>query len=419
MDDKKKIEMDRKQVEEALARKLGEALNRLSPRDSAGCPDATVLAAYQERSLQPDEIARCENHFAECSRCRKILNVLAAAGDAPLAEKVVAEIGKAAAAKIPTSGESGIGKKSSPRVIGWPIRWLAPALGVAVVLALWFVVRPPWRTTGPNPSETLVAQAPTNEVQPEPILHDQAPLPKVEPKQKPESENAAKAKSAVGSEKKSLTESNRAAKEVPVPASPPPPPPQNVQLQEALNGRAAAPMVADNISNLPAPDKQVVGEASREIAQPAVRIAGEMAKSARRDQGVSLALEATKESEISIPSRSGKVMWRVGKAGRIERSTDSGRTLALQTSPSQQDWLAGSAPSDTVCWLVGRSGSIARTLDGEHWITLTSPPLAAGASGQSPDWIGVTAINAQIATITSSSQQRYMTQDGGQTWQLQ
>jgi photosystem II stability/assembly factor-like uncharacterized protein len=118
-----------------------------------------------------------------------------------------------------------------------------------------------------------------------------------------------------------------------------------------------------------------------------------------------------------LKAPSGSILWRAGKGGMIERSTDAGKTWVSQSSPSQQDWLAGAAVSDTFCWLVGRNGAIARTTDGEHWISVISPPLATGSSGKLPDWVGVTATGAQAAVVTSGDQQRYVTDDGGQTWQ--
>ena len=50
---------------------------------------------------------------------------------------------------------------------------------------------------------------------------------------------------------------------------------------------------------------------------------------------------------------SGSTLWRAGKGGIIERSTDAGKTWVPQTSPTQEDWLAGAAVSDTVCWVGG------------------------------------------------------------------
>jgi len=105
--------------------------------------------------------------------------------------------------------------------------------------------------------------------------------------------------------------------------------------------------------------------------------------------------------------------------GRIERSTDAGRTWILQKSPLQEEWLAGAAASDTMCWVVGRNGAIARTTDGSHWKKIASPRLALDSSGKYPDWISISAAGAQTATITASDQRHYETQDGGKTWKAQ
>src|SRR5712671_6704963 len=94
MDSQKRDESRDRRREEALARRVGDALDQLAHRDAGECPDAELVAAYHERSLQPDEIARWENHFATCTRCRKVLQVLAASVDTPLDEKEVAHLGQ-------------------------------------------------------------------------------------------------------------------------------------------------------------------------------------------------------------------------------------------------------------------------------------------------------------------------------------
>src|ERR1700674_1807411 len=99
MDSQKRDEARDRRREETLARRVGDALDQLAHRDAADCPDAELIAAYHEKSLQPDEIARCENHFAICGRCRKILAVLAAAVEAPLSEQEVARLGELVAAE--------------------------------------------------------------------------------------------------------------------------------------------------------------------------------------------------------------------------------------------------------------------------------------------------------------------------------
>src|SRR3977135_2717426 len=101
MDSQKRDESRDHRREEALARRMGDALDRLDHRGAGECPDAELIAEYHEKSLQPDEIARWEGHFAICGRCRKILAVLAATAEEPLAEKEVTHLGELVAASRP------------------------------------------------------------------------------------------------------------------------------------------------------------------------------------------------------------------------------------------------------------------------------------------------------------------------------
>jgi photosystem II stability/assembly factor-like uncharacterized protein len=138
-----------------------------------------------------------------------------------------------------------------------------------------------------------------------------------------------------------------------------------------------------------------------------------------RDYQSLLKLDAAGELPVQVKTPSGKILWRAGKVGNIQRSADAGRTWILQTSPSQEDWLAGAAASDKICWMVGRNGAIAWTTNGKHWKKIAPPPAAADASGKLPDWIEITAAGAREATITASDQRHYVTQDGGKTWRAQ
>lgn len=162
MDSQNKDESRARLREEALARRMGEALDRISVTGARECPDAALIAAYYERALQPEELEQWEGHFAGCSRCRKILAVLAASIDAPLAETEVARLGELVAVARPASGVPPVrpSKVIKSNRFDWRTRWLAPALGVAAVLSVWFALRAPWRASVQGPSDTLITQAP-------------------------------------------------------------------------------------------------------------------------------------------------------------------------------------------------------------------------------------------------------------------
>jgi hypothetical protein len=495
MDSQKKDESRDRRREEALARRMGEALDRLESRDSNECPDAEMIAAYHERALQPDEIAQWESHFAECSRCRKILLVLAASVDAPLAEKEVAHLGQrvrtllgargesvaVAAAHPPRAASPRTAEPARPNRLDWRVRWLAPAFGVAAALAVWFAMRPPWRTTDQNPSGTLVAQVAKNEPPQNAELKDSERFSKVAPQKKSEADaltrkdeavsrvpstnpapesllrNRAAGSNAIGgiapsssltadalqNLRKEKNESKGGFAGTPGPPSPrvapstpaPAPPQAQAQLAEPrrsvteVPGSAAQTVVvtgeAAEVTTrpsakpaAPAGDKQAVVEQAETARETGARAAANLPVAGRDFKALSK-LDSTAESAALIRTTSGSTSWRVGKGGRIERSADAGRTWILQASPLQEDWLAGTATSDTICWIVGRNGAIARTTDGERWEKIVPPPLAADLSGKLPDWITITTAGAQIATITASDQRRYATQDGGKSWRVQ
>ena len=479
MDAKGKDDSRIRQREEMLARRMGEARDRLNADDAGACPDAEIIAAYSDEALDPKEMAQWEGHFAACDRCRKILRVLAAASEAPLAEQEVAELGaKIAAARTPVDFAQAKTALERPAPIASRARWLAPALGVAAVLAVWFVMRPPWRGAEQNPSTTLVAQAPKDEIAPNPIpvendrLSTNAPTAdrkaasespadqsnlKTAPSNSQRSNSpvdvlggaladSARAKDspavggAVGNlqaekKAKSLSEPQEtpafAASSSAPPAAPGPaaaaPVPQMVTPQSMAKAapRKESADASQNAANSTQAenslrrDKQEM-EVQRQDAQiaggaVAQKAPGAPATAGRTNEAFAVSRLAKSDSVV-LKSALGSALWRGGKGGRIERSTDGGKTWIALGSPSTEDWLAGVAVSDTVCWLAGRHGALARTIDGQSWQRVTPPAQAAGADGSQPDWTALTTSDAANVTITASDGRKFSTTDGGQTW---
>jgi hypothetical protein len=111
---------------------------------------------------------------------------------------------------------------------------------------------------------------------------------------------------------------------------------------------------------------------------------------------------------IAVPGS--KVIWRVGRSGLIEFSSDSGTSWSRQTSSALADLITGSAPSEQVCWIVGRAGTVLLTTDaGAHW-KLLSPPMPDDLGGiQASDALHARAWN-------SLNTKSFETTDGGVTW---
>jgi photosystem II stability/assembly factor-like uncharacterized protein len=466
MDSKMRDESRNQRREEALARRLGDALDKAAVRGTETCPDAELIAAYHERGLGPEEAARCETHFAACSRCRKILAVLAASAETPLAEIEVARLGElVAATRASREAATQAAIPARPKLLLWRARWLAPALGVAAVLAVWFALRPPWRAMDQEPSGTLVAQAPKNEslppaappavdqfssaapakqlqadaTTPSRILKDQSADKAESAKTAAEGlaksrlddgrandRLAPKAKDAEGTltdQKKEQAEVNSAmaaAPSPPLPAAAPPRAITQAQLNSAGQPAPSAPEAPASVSQ-----SVTVTGAAPVVNTTSGSLGGSVNEGKTADLPLNgrnytdlAALKATGQETVLIKALSGMNLWRAGKGGIIERSTDAGKTWRAQTSPLRDDWLAGAAVSDTVCWLAGRNGAIVQTTNGKRWKRIISPTQSA-ASGKLPDWINVTASSAQVATITANDQRRYTTRDGGKTWRAQ
>jgi hypothetical protein len=489
MDSKDREESKIRRREEALARRVGEALDQMNPHGAGDCPDAEVIAAYAEQGLEPAESAHWEGHFAACARCRKILRVIAASADTPLAEKEVAQLGElVSAVRAPFEITGRSAGRTRPRFVSWPGRWLAPALGVAAMLAVWFATRPPWRATDRGASETLVAQAPRAEAPLTPAPPEGDRLSKVARQQDQKKDaapppdrlaaNAQSLNSPVEGLEKGRADANNALDKISpnadeetkslkkqelekglsalpngrgihppaillppqvlpkAPAAMEAPAAPQPKAKAALGTPAPAPVrqarAQDNEAASATPEvpqstnqSAAVTESAPQVEITSGTLGGTLQQGSSKDLPLNgrdyqalIELRPAPEFLASLKAPSGSILWRAGKRGIIERSTDAGKTWVSQTSPSQEDWLAGVAVSDSVCWLVGRNGAIARTVDGVHWEHL-SLPHAAGTDAKLPDWTGIATREAQSATITARDGRKFATADGGKTWRLQ
>jgi photosystem II stability/assembly factor-like uncharacterized protein len=113
--------------------------------------------------------------------------------------------------------------------------------------------------------------------------------------------------------------------------------------------------------------------------------------------------------QIIVASPGTAFRWRIGPAGAVEYSTDSGITWESRPTGVDADLLAGASPSGTVCWVVGRAGTVLLTTDGRQWRRVAFPAAM--------DLTAVQATDARTATVTASDGRRFRTADGGGTWE--
>lgn len=428
-----------------MARLLAEALK--APVKSAGnfassaCPDPELLAAYADRGLTEEEAARWESHFADCSRCQKIIAVLVASDD-ELTEAEVERSGNLAAASM---GASAARKPAEENAEAWwrsiwrrPTvwRWLVPAAGLASAVGLWFALhQAPSRETLSAQKITATAEAPQNAAGAASTKSDeneiaQANLPSP-PESAPRSDvllrdkEAAQAKS-LGAARQEAAKKQEASNALRAPQVAGSGGTANTREYDAKDNRlqsaqaaeqraitdalsAGAPAAPVAAPPPPAPPARQVDRAERQSPDGA-------AGATVTTQMKALAQTVSPAAIFASPSR--RSLWRLGSAGRLERSTDQGQTWQPQSSGVAADLLAGAAPSDTVAWVVGRGETILRTEDGERWQRVAPPPFTQDSAAATPvrDWISVEARDALHATITSRDLRRFATADGGRTW---
>lgn len=189
---------------------------------------------------------------------------------------------------------------------------------------------------------------------------------------------------------------------------------QNVTQNANQAPNPAANQVADQATNQPlAEEKKDVQRAQKQKSEnPSVYSITESVEVSAAEAPIA----GREFSMLQVPDRNLIVSpnknqaWRVGPAGKIERSTDAGKTWKPQNSGVAADLLAGSAPADNVCWIVGKAGTLLLTTDGgKHWKQVASPI--------SDDLGGVHALDAQHASIWDASRRKSLeTSDGGLTW---
>jgi hypothetical protein len=408
-----------KRKERAFERILAEALS--SGARGADCPDAETLAAFYEHALAPAEVAEWRAHFAGCSRCQQTLAAMAASDPNPLSDREVKRFGElvAAASAAPRARMSRFPWYLDPRA-------LAPFAAAAVFAgALWITVHSPGVGTydadlhpAVSPSAPLVAE------------NQPAPPPQSVPTQKPAARVAAQSPAQHAA---------ISATPQPAAAAPPSPPAPAANAESAADrGSASAAMqeAAKAAPAAPAPSPQFAQEQSAaEDSTSATAASGSEAAAAPASGGVmggmtaaplystapakakSLRTQASAASQAQDKNNP-QIIWRFGRGGQIERSSDGGATWMAQASPVRAELLAGSAPSDAVCWLVGRAGTILRTIDGASWVAVASPPQAE-QNGQPPDFTFVEARDALFAVVGTADGRRFSTSDGGKTWQPQ
>jgi hypothetical protein len=417
-------------------------LLRHSLSDSAGaCPEPEILAAYFERSLDADETRRYELHFSQCARCREQLAAMHRAG----------EPAPAGAAQSHTH---------SHWAWLWDWRFLAPAVAMLVIAAVWMAHQSTSKPVAENSAQSLVAMSRPSEPPAAPL-----PPPAPAPEQysgsvsripnkaltapnksvdKAMKQSSASIESQATSDEKELASNqpmiarqqaeldqlkkdnispkrdladttSGAAAGVPssrmsAPAAPAAaPPPSPAPEPSRVNGGAIGGAISSNEIVASASEvTKAKPSASPTFVRPMT--GQEQRQAIAQSEALTIGDVERHSTGTIIKTPNPKVMWRIAEVGFVERTINGGTSWQGQQPDPNAQLIAGSAPSAKVCWFVGIDGVILLTRDAQHWKRI--PPPVPG------DFAGIEALDDSSATVTTADGRKFATADAGGHWKL-
>jgi len=338
-------------------------------------PDAELITAFVENSMNTGERTVFLDHLAQCYECREIVSLAS-----PEHMQVVAT------------------PRAPSRWLSWPaLRWVGAAVCVVVVgtaVTLHYESRSRSAEVAVEPTEVATLDV---------KVAPKSPVPAVEQPTKQGGGGAnADLVTAPVRQKKAIEGTNNNSVSInqtvmPHAAVEPKPQLQSSETLESRTAPAAAP---------PATDEIVPGRAKE--AEPAT---------AMEKMGAGQQRLALSGSNAAIATRA-KLLprWALTSDGILQRSLDAGVTWETVSVASQSRLLALAANGFDI-WVGGSSGALFHSVDaGQHW-SQVRPEINGEAL--SADVIGVEFLDPQHGKISTSALETWTTDDAGQHWQKQ
>jgi hypothetical protein len=356
-------------------------------------PDPDLINAFAENSLAEGDRTELLQHLARCSDCREVV-----------------------ALSLPEQAAPGLGGPQpvgAAALLSWPVlRWGALAACFVVVGAA-VILRYESRFKS---REMATAQAPGVAKLDEKIVPPAAP---------PKPDNAQGSNEISGgppgNARDAISASSPPALKKAIPNRPAPTTTEKKLdalrlFEQPRSALQSAGTVAVNAAEpaSPAPNgalaELVPGHAkeaeSEAVKDNLVASAGIAAK-----QKVSAALAANK---AMLPLAALLPRWTLSSDGTLQRSLDSGKTWETIPVGSQAKFRALAANGYDI-WVGGSAGALFHSPDaGQHWTQMR--PIAKGEL-LSADIIGVEFADPQHGKISTSAQETWTTDDGGQSWE--
>jgi hypothetical protein len=281
-----------------------------------------VLAAWSEGTLPSSDARQVEAHLADCPTCQETLAVFARTEPPPVVASDFRSV-----------------------VSGLSWRWAVPLAAAATVAAIWVAIPEKERTAQLNPT----AEAPLSEAAPPPAAdlssNAAAPAPAKQRAARDDAiagsladQTAPELRKKIASEEKTdQFASSREAKERD----------QDLKAEAAPTARSVAPAQVAAAPGAPPP-------------------AQEQDRSRAEGQASASLLRQAAPAEVASPDP--QVRWRIVPTGRLERSTNAGRTWEAVTLPQTVRVTAVRAPSLATAIVTTADGRQFRTDDqGKSW----------------------------------------------------
>jgi len=287
-----------------------------------------VLAAWSEGTLPSSDARQVETHLADCATCQKMLAVFVRT-------------------EPPLAVSSGVGSVLSVfSRTRW--RWAVPVAAAATVAAIWVAIPEDERTAQLNPTAAPTLSEPA--APPVESVSVDAAAPRQE-----------KRSAARPDAPSSNSLADRAAPETRAEKA------EQEKADQFATSRRLEPKERDQDlkaeAALPAPPAAAAQAAAR--APAAAQPAQEQNRSRAEGEGASLLRQAAPAEVVSPNSQ---VRWRVVPTGRLERSTNAGKTWEAVTFPQPVTVTAVRAPSATTAIVTAADGREFRTEDqGKTW----------------------------------------------------
>jgi photosystem II stability/assembly factor-like uncharacterized protein len=133
------------------------------------------------------------------------------------------------------------------------------------------------------------------------------------------------------------------------------------------------------------------------------------------------AAPARRRAEVSplsnaVLSSSG-ARWRVSSEGKLERSTDAGRSWQLMRVAAAPGSFRTVSSVDGNVWVGGTGGALYHSVDGGR--TWKRVPVIAADMALAADIARVEFTDAQHGSVSTTTGEIWTTTDGGATWSIQ